>query len=214
MVLTDLLWSGVSLWCFVRLTRVRHTLSAAGGWFRWFFLLMSVAVLLGAFLGHGFQYALGYEAKYPGWIVSMWGVACLERASIAYAGERVSERLARIMSVANITELVVFHGLILYFGYFKLVEAHAAYGLVVIAVPLHWRVWRATGSQASRLVLWGIGIAALALVVEALDLGLGVWFNYHDVSHVILTASTLLYYRAARSMTRATAVVRHGVAAA
>ena len=191
----------MSLWCFVRLSGLRRSLTLAGNWFRYFFLLMSIAVLLGAFLGHGFQYALGYEAKYPGWIVSMWGVACLERSSIAYAGERVSERLARIMSVANITELVVFHGLIVYFGYFKLVEAHAAYGLVVIAVPLHYRVWRATGSEASRLVLIGVAIAASALVVEALDLGLGVWFNYHDVSHVILTVSTLLYYRAARLMT-------------
>ena len=186
----------------MRLSGLRQNLTTAGNWFRYFFLLMSIAVLMGAFLGHGFQYALGYEAKYPGWIVSMWGVACLERSSIAFAGERVSERLARIMSVANITELVVFHGLILYFGIFRLVEAHAAYGLIVIAVPLHYRVYRDTGSEASRLVLLGVAIAASALLVEAFDLGFGVWFNYHDVSHVILTVSTLLYYRAARMMTR------------
>ena len=201
-ILTDLLWSGVSLWCFVRLTRQRETLTPAGNWFRYMFLLMAVAVFLGAFLGHGFQYALGHEGKYPGWIISMWGVACMERSAITYAGERVSARLARVMSVANLVELALFHGLILWFGSFYLVEVHAAYGLIAIAFPMHLLVYRATGSQASRLVLTGIAVAATAVVVHLTEFYLHpVWFNFHDVSHVILTVSTLLYYAAARRMT-------------
>ena len=132
-ILTDLLWSAVSLVCFAKLTARRATLSEAGEWFRWFFLLMGVAVFLGAFLGHGFQYVLGHPGKYPGWILSMWGVACMERSAIAYAGERLSARVGRIMSVANLVELVLFHGIILYTGNFYFVEVHAAYGLVARA---------------------------------------------------------------------------------
>ena len=211
-VLTDLLWSGVNFWCFWRLSAKRHTLSAPGQWFRYMFLLMGVAVLLGAILGHGFQYALGYEAKYPGWIISMWGVACFERAAILFAGERVSARLGRIMSVANIIELAVFHLLVLFsqplldrlgvsFNAFYFVEIHAGYGLLLIALPLHSIIYRQTGAAASKFVLLGIGVAALALVVHLTEFYLHpVWFNYHDVSHVVLTGATLLYYQAARRM--------------
>lgn len=211
-ILTDLLWSGVSLACFILLTRVRRTLSAPGQWFRWMFLLLAVAVFLGAFLGHGFQYAVGYEGKYPGWIISMWSVACFERSSILYAGERVSERLARVMSVANVIELLLFHALILFsqplldrwaveFDAFYFVEIHAAYGLIAIAFPLHFLIWRQTRDTASGYVLVGIAVAASAVVVHLTGFYLHpVWFNYHDVSHVILTVSSVLYYQAARRM--------------
>ncbi len=200
-ILTDLLWSAVSLICFIRLTSMKARLSEAGNWFRWMFLLMAIAVFLGAFMGHGFQYLLGKEGKYPGWIISMWGVACMERSAIMFAGERVSAKLGRIMSVANITELVLFHGLILYFGSFYLVEVHAAYGLVVIAFPLHFLVYRKTKSKASKHVLIGIVVAATAVVVHLTEFYLHpVWFNYHDVSHVILAVATYLYYLGARQM--------------
>lgn len=206
-IVTDLIWSLVSLLCFMKLTGMKAQLSEAGNWFRWMFLLMAIAVFLGAFMGHGFQYLLGHEGKYPGWIISMWGVACMERSAIAYAGERVSERLARIMSIANITELVLFHGLILYFGSFYLVEIHAAYGLIVIAFPLHFLVFRKTGSRASKKVLIGIVVAASAVVVHLTGFYIHpVWFNYHDVSHIILAVATYIYYLGAEEMMRAAPV--------
>jgi len=164
---------------------------------------MAIAVFLGAFMGHGFQYLLGHTGKYPGWIISMWGVACMERSAIAFAGERVSEKLARIMSIANITELVLFHGLILYFGSFYLVEVHAAYGLIAIAFPLHFLVFRNTKSKASKYVLIGIAVAATAVVVHLTGFYVHpVWFNYHDVSHIILAVATYLYYLGAKRMVR------------
>ncbi|MFK8057344.1 MAG: hypothetical protein AB8F78_14565 [Saprospiraceae bacterium] len=200
-IVTDLIWSIVCLVSFIRLTSMKAQLSEAGNWFRWMFLLMAVAVFLGAFMGHGFQYVLGHEGKYPGWIVSMWGVACMERSAIGYAGERVSKRLASIMSVANITELVLFHGLILYFGSFYLVEIHAAYGLIAIAFPLHFLVFRKTGSKASKYTLIGIVVAASAVVVHLTEFYIHpVWFNYHDVSHIILAIATYIYYLGAKEM--------------
>ena len=205
-IVTDLIWAMVCLVSFIKLTSMKAQLSEAGNWFRWMFILMAIAVFLGAFMGHGFQYLLGHEGKYPGWIISMWGVACMERSAIAYAGERVSERLARIMSIANITELVLFHGLILYFGSFYLVEIHAAYGLVVIAFPLHFLVFRKTGSKASKKVLIGILVATSAVVVHLTGFYIHpVWFNYHDVSHIILAVATYIYYLGAKEMVKAAA---------
>ena len=211
-VLTDMLWSLVNLWCFIRLSPKHVSLPPAGKWFRYMFLLMAIAVFLGAWLGHGFQYFLGYEAKYPGWIVSMWGVACFERSAILYAGQRVSARLGRIMSVANYIELAIFHALVLFsqplinrlgldFNAFYFVEIHAGYGLVAIALPLHAIIYYQTRDPASKYVLLGIVVAASALIVHLTEFYLHpVWFNYHDVSHVILTVSTLLYFAAARRM--------------
>lgn len=211
-ILTDLLWSGVCAVSFVLLTRVRASLSPPGQWFRWMFLLLAIAVFLGAFLGHGFQYAVGYEGKYPGWIISMWSVACFERSSILYAGQRVSQRLARVLSVANIIELIIFHALILFsqplldrldvdFDAFYFVEIHAAYGLIAIALPLHFIIWRQTRDTASGYVLVGIAVAASAVIVHLTKFYLHpVWFNFHDVSHVILAVSSVLYYRAAKRM--------------
>lgn len=209
-ILTDLLWSLVNFWCFYKLSLKRETLSKAGNWFRYMFLMMGIAVFLGAFLGHGFQYLLGYEAKYPGWIISMWGVACFERSAILFAGERVSARLGKIMSLANVVELILFHGFIIFsqllfsFDAFYLVEVHAAYGLIAIAFPLHFIVYRQTRSRSSKLVLIGIAIAASAVVVHLTHFYLHpVWFNYHDVSHVILTIATVVYYLAAKGMVKA-----------
>lgn len=207
-ILSDLLWCAVSGYAFWRLSRIRHRLPEAAVWLRWMFVLMTVAVFLGAFLGHGFQYVLGHEGKYPGWIISMWGVACFERAAILWAGERVSSKLGRIMSWANILELALFHFLILYYGSFSLVEVHAGYGLLVIGLPLHFLVWQQTRSEASRLILIGIGIAAMAVVVHLTRFGLGVWFNFHDISHLILALASWFYFKGALSMVDEEAAVK------
>ena len=75
--LTDVLTGVVGLVAFYRLQRLglqdkAHVL------FKYYFLFMGLATVSAGFLGHAFQYIVGFNAKAIGWTLSAIGLFCLD----------------------------------------------------------------------------------------------------------------------------------------
>ncbi|MFT4736788.1 MAG: hypothetical protein ACI8QD_002118 [Cyclobacteriaceae bacterium] len=206
-VLTDLIVSAICFYAFFKINR-RSESSILFSYLKFYFLSMGVATALGGIIGHGFLYSLPYNGtlavspwKLPGWLVSMFSIALIERASIEYARPLISDRrVFRFFTWLNIVELLIFITLTFTTLNFFFVEAHSAYGLLVVTSGFHgYNYWK-TKNQASSLSLMAVGCSALAAVIFMNQWGIHVWFNHFDVSHILMAMGASLFYLSTKKM--------------
>lgn len=197
-VLTDLVVTAVCWYAFFKLK------SKAGGRLRWlfrtYFLTMGLATAYGGIIGHGFIVQLGFVWKMPGWYISMFSVALLERAAIYHAQPLLSENTGRWFARLNLVELFSLCAVVAYTQNFFFVEAHAAYGMLVVVLLLEFYIYRQTKSLGSRHLLAAVGIAALAATVHLLVLSPHRWFNHLDLSHLLMAWGAWYFYKGAATI--------------
>jgi uncharacterized membrane protein YsdA (DUF1294 family) len=208
-VLTDLMVSAV---CFYAYHQISHhkIRSKLNQYLRYYFLTMGLATLLGGIVGHGFLYAFRYTGdlavspwKLPGWLISMFSIALIERASIEYSRPLITNKqIFSFFAALNIIELVTF--IIITFSTlnFFFVETHSAYGLLIVTSGFNGFVYHKTKSKGSKLALVAVAISAISALVYMNEWGIHRWFNHFDVSHIFMTASAWYFYRAAMAMER------------
>jgi hypothetical protein len=164
--------------------------------FQAYFFTMGLATAYGGIIGHGFIQQLGFAWKVPGWLISMFSVALLERAAIFHAKPWLSPEFGRFMALLNLLELFVLIGVVLFTLNFFFVEAHAAYGLLVVVASLEGYIYHKTKHIASKKMLLAIGIAALAACVHLSEFAPHTWFNHLDLSHVLMAISSWYIFQA------------------
>lgn len=197
--LTDLLVSGVCLWAYLGLARSRRECRTIL-FFRYYFLMMCLATFLGGVIGHAFLYQLSFAWKLPGWVVSMFSVALIERSSIEHAREIVPRRLARFFLGLNIVELLTVMSVTLYTLDFGWVEFHSGYGLLGVVLPFHLFVYWKKKDQGSLIIAGAVLVASAAALVYMNKLSLHTWFNYYDISHTLMAAAACVFYQGAGRM--------------
>lgn len=82
-------------------------------------------------------------------------------------------------------------------GDFIIIKTHALI-VVAYALVMHYRTYRKTRDKGGRFVTIGLLISVLSVVVHSLKLSLGEWFNYKDISHVIMIISLVVIYHGTR----------------
>jgi len=195
--LTDLMVSAVCFFAFTKLIRLNRP-EIQFKLINWFFLTMGLATLIGGLIGHAFLYAFSFEWKLPGWLMSMLSISLLERASIEYAKPLLPKKLRIFMDWANIIELLTFMVLTFSTLNFFFVEVHSAFGLLVINTPLHLYVFYKTRSEGSKYMIIAISFAMMSALIFMNEISLHKWFNYLDISHVLMTFGAWFFYQAAK----------------
>lgn len=191
---TDLLVAVACLIFFLRIQRSEKT-EKTFRYFKFYFLLMSIATTLGGLLGHAFLYALTFAWKLPGWITSMFSIMFVERAAIEHTKIEMSPRYIKFLRVANIVELVIFMGLTLFTLNFSFVEFHSGYGLMFVVLSLEGYLFLKTRNPASRTILAGIAFAAVAALFFMFEIVIHPWFNHLAMSHTLMTVAAYFFYR-------------------
>ncbi|MFI5203034.1 MAG: DUF6962 family protein [Flavobacteriales bacterium] len=195
--ITDLLVAGVCFYAFFKRTgHVRYEWTHV--FFRYYFLFLGLSTLYGGLVGHAFIQYFGFEWKLPGWIMSMIGVALIERATIMHAKEYMPYKVGRFFSVLNVIELFTLLFCVVYFMNFSLVEAHAAYGLLIVVVAFELVVFIKSGQKSSKRILIAVGIGAVAAIVHIGQIIIHKWFNHLDLSHVLMAISAYVFYMGAK----------------
>lgn len=198
---TDILVSAVCFYAFYKLTKKK--LHGRSQWyFRYYFLLISIATFLGGVIGHGFLYALSFPWKLPGWIISMVSVALIERSAISHARRLIKPLVVRFFLVLNIIELLVIMTITMATLDFFWVQVHSAYGLLIVVFSFHAYTYYRTKDKGSQTILWAVGVTAVASLVYMNEFSLHTWFNYLDLSHILLAIASYVFYRAALKLER------------
>jgi hypothetical protein len=167
---------------------------------RGFFLLLGLATLLGGLIGHAFQYRLTFAWKVPGWVLSMSGIVALERAAIVHARPLMAPAWGQVFTVLNVLEFAIVLCLALWTLDFRVVEIHAAYGLLIVVGLFEGYVFVKTRDAGSRAILGAVLVAAVAALVHGARLSLSVWFTFFDIGHVLMCAGVLLLMRGVERM--------------
>lgn len=197
--LTAVMISIICLYAFIKLGRItpgNRTLQ----YLRYYFLVMSIATANGGIIGHAFLAHLSFSWKLIGWLLSMFSIMLIERASIEYASRLIPEKLARWLKWINIFELMLFVTITIFTLNFFFVEVHTTYGLLIVVASLHLFVYQKTKSEGSRLFLIAVGFAAVSALIFMNQLSISKWFNYNDISHIFLAFAAWYFYRGSRKI--------------
>lgn len=155
---------------------------------------MGVATFFGGLFGHMFLYALSMSWKLPGWIVSMFSIMLIERAAINHTRILFNEKVIKVLQIINIIELVTFMFLAIYYLNFFFVEFHSGYGLMFVVLGLEGYLYYKTKNEASKFILIGIGIAAVAALFFMNHWVIHTWFNHIAASHTLMAVAAYFFY--------------------
>ncbi|HEY9113557.1 MAG TPA: hypothetical protein VIN10_02590, partial [Bacteroidales bacterium] len=78
---------------------------------------------------------------------------------------------------------------------FFFVEAHAAYGLLIVVFSFSLVVYLKTKSKGSRFFLMAVAFSAVGALIFMNKLGISIWFNHFDISHIFLAFSAWFFYK-------------------
>lgn len=197
--ITDLMIAGLSFYYFYKV-RNKSAEHPSYFYFKYYFLLMGIAVTFGGLVGHAFLYALPFSWKLLGWVISMIAIMMIERAAISHTDIILDKKIIKYLSVLNIIEFIIFLGLTLYTLEFSYVELHSAYGLMVVFFSLELFLYIKTKNEASRLFLIMIFWIALAAFVFSKQVSPHQWFNHICLSHLFIFIGTIVLYRGVEKM--------------
>ena len=191
--LTDVILAVVCFFAYYKLTRKKN-LAKSQMYFRYYLLMMGVATFLGGVIGHGFLYALSFGWKLPGWVISIFSVALIERSSISHAQYLIKPKIGNFFLVFNIIEMIAVLAITLMTLDFKWVQFHSGYGLLVIVAAFHGYTYYRTRDKGSLITVAGVAITSIASIVYSFKLSLHTWFNYLDISHTLLAIAAYVLY--------------------
>lgn len=199
--LTDLLTATVSFVAFASLRRLRV---AGDGprWFERYFLLVGIATTAAGLIGHAFLYAFTPDWKMIGWSVSACGILAIEQSSIAYARPLLSPKQTSWLKTWTWVQLIVFCCLIANppTRSFDMVKVNSALGLVGIVLPLHLWMYLRRRVQGHRWVVAAVVLGMLPAITFNGKITLHTWFNFHDISHVLMACVMIVMYQGARRL--------------
>lgn len=199
-MLTDVLVALVCWHAWWQLQRSKSSVAELP-FFRLFFLLMGIATFIGGVIGHGFLYALSFEWKLPGWLISMLSITVLERGVIFHTRPLLKEGTVRFFYWFNIIELLIFASLAFTLLEFKFVELHSAYGLMVVVFSFClYNYWRGSHTRFIQNMITGVVLSMIAAVIFIGRFGISQWFTHADISHLLMAATAVFFYRGARSL--------------
>lgn len=197
---TDLLVTAVCFYAFIRLKRRDVPVLPHISLYRYFFLFMGLATLIGGLIGHAFIYAFDFDirVKVPGWIVSMISIALAERAAIMRAKPLMNPGIGRFFAVLNLVELITFMIISVYTLQFIYVEIHGMYGMLIVVFSFECYVYIKTRDRGSSKVMWAVFLGACAAIAHIGKISIHTWFNYFDLAHLFMAASCWVLYMGVR----------------
>ncbi len=194
--LTDVI---VALICFYAysILRKKSEKNKAVSFFKLYFLFMGFGMLTAGIIGHGFQYIFGYNWKLLGWLTSIIGLIFFERSSIEYNKNILNPKFYNVLLKFNILELIAVLSLTIFFLNFKVVQIHAAWGLLIIVLGFHIHVLVKTADRAGIQILIGVILLISTVFIFNIPITPHTWFNHIDLAHTIMAIASIFFLRGA-----------------
>jgi hypothetical protein len=163
--------------------------------YRWFFLFTGLSTLVAALIGHAFLYYFGTNAKMYGWLFGIAGTSFAQFAAMYNTRGLIGESVFKKLIIFNSIEVMAATAMVFITWSFVVVEVHTAYGLLLNVVVLEFINYKKTESLLSIKVIYGIGLAVVAVLCHIFKLAYSVWFNHIDLSHVFMALSMYVIYK-------------------
>ena len=193
---TDFLTSLVCYFSFIMLSRIECTAKHCQ-LLRLYFLLMALATTSAAFLGHALQAYISSNFKMSGWCFGALAICLLELASIEIAKNQLKTKTFNFLKILIFTHLFIFYILLLFAETrnFNLVKINSSIALFGVILPVHVFYYSKTQHSGSKWFIIAIGWSLLPAIMYNAEMSFSRWFNFHDISHVLMAIYTLILYK-------------------
>ncbi len=164
-----------------------------------YFLCYTIGMTSAAWLGHGFQAYISPRWKMIGWIMSSIALVFFLSASINHLENRLNTKIIKGFKAFLVLKLIVFISLVIIpsTSSFKLVQIHSTIDIVGLALPLHFLNYKWNQSKGSLRIMIAIFYALIPGMIFSNQISVNHWFNYHDISHVMMAIFIFLMFRGA-----------------
>ncbi len=195
--ITDLFFISVCVYAFIN---TKHISNSKGlKLYRWFFLFTGISTLIAALVGHAFLYYFGTEAKMYGWVTGILGTSFAQFAALYHTNNSIKKSTFKaLVIVCSIEVVAAFFSLFVYWS-FIVVEIHSAFVLILIVTIMEYLHYKKTKSTLSLFMIYGVGVAIIAVLCHIFKLAFSVWFNHLDLSHIFMAISMFLMYKGVSS---------------
>jgi len=202
--LTDILLALLSFYFAKKLQSMKGE-SGSRNLLVWHFTLLGLSTLIGGLLGHSFLYYFGMAGKIPGWVLSLASVYALELVVLRLVGAHIPKKFY-LFSAALASSLFIATTLVCFMSTKYLwVALHNAFGLLLIVGGFGIYMIRKDLFKNVFSYFWiGIGLSALAATVFGVGISIHTWFNYMDLSHVIIGFATWCNFLGAKELLKQT----------
>jgi hypothetical protein len=201
--LTDFITACVSGVCFVLFSINRDdNKNNAYVFFKFYFLFYFIGMTSAAFLGHALQAYVPKEVKVIGWVFSTLAQLCLALGTMKLVKDIVFKKWYNLIHFMLIFQSVIFIFLMIHpkFSDFKIAQLAASLVLIGIVFPLHTYNYFKTKSYGSRSVILIILYALVPAFIYNNQISVNRWFNYHDISHLLMSVFMMLMYLATKKL--------------
>lgn len=198
--LTDSLTGFVCIFAFVMFSKYKGKKSESFKYFKIFFLLFSIGMMSAAWFGHGLAAYVTPRWKVIGWVINSAANLFLGLATLKEIAPLIKPHISRWIKFVFISQVSIFivFMLIPSTSFFGLAQLCSLLSLIGMVLPMHIFNFFKTKSQGSKLFIIGIGMGVLPGIIFNTQLSVNRWFNYHDISHVVMATIFFVLFLAAR----------------
>jgi len=192
-IVTNLLIFIFSIICFKNLTKYTHLYPRS---WAWFVLLVGISSCFGS-TAHAVHLQAGklfFDIVF--YIMNALSLAsiyfCFRGPYVLYThGKKEPNKNVMYLVIAWIAALLTFT---LFKNNFLIVKINA--GIVLLySFIVHLMVYNRTKEEGSKFVTIGISITFIPIIIHSLKFSIHEWFNYKDISHVIIFIALLVIYK-------------------
>lgn len=160
-----------------------------------FFLFIGLASVVGG-TAHGFINYVGHKFHYAAWLLSGISIFCAQLAVLPLI-ERV--RLRSFVRIFSYAQLILMSASVLLFQHFSSVLIDSIIGLIGVVIPVSLIHYVKYKDRRSALMVLGVLTNLIPGLIHLLKISINEWFNFNDISHVIMIGCFYIMYKAARA---------------
>ncbi len=159
-----------------------------------FFAFIGLASLTGG-TAHGFINYVGQNFHYAAWIFSGLAIFAAELATLQTIENNKLRAGIRMFVYAQLLVLV---SSVMYLHNFDSVRINSAIGLMGVVMPFSLIHYVKNKDKRSVLIMIGILSNLIPGFVHAFKISFNQWFNFNDISHVIMIFCFYIIYKGAK----------------
>ncbi len=190
--LTDFLVALVCWFAFFQLYKIKDARSDAYPWFKRYFFIFAIGMTSAAWLGHGLQAYVPASAKAIGWMCGATGLMFLQFGSFQLIKNSIAIWAKKVLPVWFVLQWITAITLMLVRlrvtvpDAFMVTQINSTVAIIGTVLPMHFFAFKKVRLAGSKIVLAALGYSIVPGIVYSQQLSIHRWFNYHDISHVLM----------------------------
>ncbi|MCT4579886.1 MAG: hypothetical protein N4A35_00590 [Flavobacteriales bacterium] len=193
--LTDFLTALVCFYAFYHFNNYKGEQSSSFVNYKFYFLFFAIGMTSAAWFGHGLQAYVGFEWKIIGWVMSATALLSMEIGSIKELRNLIPNKIISLLQVLFVIQYIVMVTLMVSSKNFVIPQLNSTISLILFVIPIQLIAYIRTKQKGHAYIFGAIIYGALPGLIYNNQISISKWFNYHDISHVLMAIFMFIIFK-------------------